>query len=231
LNEPTSGSVGSSEQKTLRQSFRVSIGGSKVRIRLSNVFGQEPLTIGDVHIARAASDKAIFIDSDKNITFHGQHSVTIPPGESVVSDMVRFKVVPLSDVTVRLYLPAGLDNERITEHSQANPNIFLAAGDVSGSPSIAPAATLTSYYFLTNLDVWNNRTAGAVVALGASITDSSNSSFGANLRWTNLLAKRLHDSGAPPVGVLNEGISASIGTCLHRRTSDGSSSATIQSMT
>jgi hypothetical protein len=70
-------------QKTLRQSFRVSIGGSKVRIRLSNLFGVAPLTVRDVHIALAASDQAIILNSDKAVTFQHRTSVVIPAGECI----------------------------------------------------------------------------------------------------------------------------------------------------
>jgi lysophospholipase L1-like esterase len=216
------GSLGEFAQKTLRQSFRVSVGGSKVRIRLSNVFGQEPLTIGDVHIALAASNRAIFINSDKTMTFHGPGSVTIPAGESIISDPVKLIVKPLSDVTVSMYVPKAVEGDHVTRHTQANQDIFVADGDVSGMASIVPIANLESFYFLTNLDVFGTHAAGAVAALGASITDSSNSTFGANLRWTNLLAKRLNSMPGIRVGVLNEGISG------NQLLSDGAGEAAIR---
>jgi len=73
-------------QKTLRQSIRVSIGGSRIRIRLSNLFGVAPLTVGDVHIALAASGQAIILNSDKAVTFHHRTSVVIPAGGCITSD-------------------------------------------------------------------------------------------------------------------------------------------------
>ena len=84
--------------------------------------------------------------------------------------------------------------------------MFLANGDSSASTTFSPYSTFSSYFYLTNLDVQNANAAGAVVALGASITDSINSSFNANDRWTNDLATRLNQSGLT-VGVINKGIS------------------------
>ena len=158
---------------------------------------------------------------------------------------MEFTVKPLSDVTVSLYLPHEIEGGQITTHAQGDQNTFVADGDVSGKPTLVPAGTLQSYYLLTNVDIWGDRAAGAVVALGASITDSSNSTFGSNLRWSNLLAKRLNHAGTS-IGVLNEGISGNrllsdgagesatkrfAGTSSHKPTFGGSSFLTIQSTT
>jgi hypothetical protein len=39
------------QNKTLRQIVRTSIGGSSVRIRISNAFGNQPLVVDDIHVA------------------------------------------------------------------------------------------------------------------------------------------------------------------------------------
>jgi hypothetical protein len=63
-----------------------------------------------------------------------------------------------------------------------------AGGDVSGNASLSGAQTTGSYYFLTNLDVQNSAAQGAVVTLGASITDGVASATDDNRRWPNDLA-------------------------------------------
>ena len=45
--------------QTLRQVVRASVGGSRVRVVLSNAFGTAPLTIGAAHIALRDKDDAI----------------------------------------------------------------------------------------------------------------------------------------------------------------------------
>ncbi len=122
---------------------------------------------------------------------------------------------------VSLYVPKAVEADHVTRHSQAYRNIFVAEGDMSGKVSITPIATLQSYYFLTSLDVLASHASGAVAALGASITDGSNSTFGADLSWTNLLAARLNSAPGARIGVLNEGISG------NRLLSDGAGEAAV----
>src|SRR5439155_13444244 len=65
---------------TLRQLVRTSIGGPRIRIRISNAFGRAPLIIGDVQGARAPAPRSARIDprSDHAVTFSGTRDVTIP---------------------------------------------------------------------------------------------------------------------------------------------------------
>lgn len=196
-------------QVTLRQVVRASIGGDRIRLRFSNVHGTGPVTIADVHVAKGSSDKSAAPGTDRGITFHGAEKVTIPAGQTTLSDAIVFALEPCSDVAVSLYLPGPVDAAHISGHTQAWQNVYLAKGDVSAQPeiaSIALAKPLTSFYYLTNIDVQNAQALGAVATFGASITDSSNSTFGANRGWRDLLAQRFCDAHMP-VGVVNAALS------------------------
>jgi lysophospholipase L1-like esterase len=86
----------------------------------------------------------------------------------------------------------------------------VKGGDFTSALDLAAAgavAKLTSYPFLSGVDVVNSRARGSIVALGDSITDGYKSHEDTNHRWPNLLANRLHEAGKE-VGVLNAGISA-----------------------
>ncbi len=87
--------------QTVRQIASISIGGSRVRVVLSNEYGSKPLVIGAAHVAVAGSGAAIVAGSDRALTFDGHSSVTIPPGAPVISDPVDLTVAPLSLVTLR----------------------------------------------------------------------------------------------------------------------------------
>ncbi|MBX6361869.1 MAG: hypothetical protein IRZ03_17555, partial [Acidobacterium ailaaui] len=93
------------EDMTLRQIVHVSIGGSKLRLRLSNRFGKTPLHLSAVHLALpiAPSSSRIQSASDTALTFSGAPEVTIPAGAEYVSDTVSFSVPPLSDVAITLH--------------------------------------------------------------------------------------------------------------------------------
>ncbi|SAL77619.1 lipase/acylhydrolase [Caballeronia choica] len=107
----TTGDAGFNNQ-TVRQILHTSIGGTSARIRLSNLFGTQPLVIGDVRIARRARGQKTVSGSDRAVTFGGQPNVTIPVGASVVSDTVAFQVPALADVAISLYLPQQTPHTR-----------------------------------------------------------------------------------------------------------------------
>ncbi len=193
-------------QRTLRQTVQISIGGTAARIRLSNLFGTSPVTIQDVRFAMASSDQATIAGTDRPVTFGGSSTVVLQPGKEVFSDPIVTTLAANSDVTVSMYFPKDVDANVLTAHRQAWQLVYLADGDVGTRTAISPVATEQSLFFLTGIDVVNPKATGAVVALGASITDSSNSSFGQNKRWTNLLSRRLGAAGLE-VGVLNQGLS------------------------
>lgn len=190
--------------QTLRQIVHTSIGGSAVRVRFSNQFGTAPLTITDGYVARPAQGGTVKAATNRKLTFGGRASVTIPAGSSVASDAVAFAVPALADIAVSAFVPAAAGP--VTEHAVALRDNYVADGDQGASAGLSGARTTAGYFFLTGVDVRNRAAAGAVVALGASITDGMSSTFGADRRWTDLLAARLGATGRT-VGVLNAGIS------------------------
>jgi lysophospholipase L1-like esterase len=192
------------ERQTLRQIVHTSIGGSAVRVRLSNRFGTGPLTVSNVYIAQRSGGGSVAADTSRRLTFGGRESVTIPAGSSAASDAVDFAVPALSDIAVSAFLPAATGPA--TEHAVALRDNYVAAGDQSAAATLDGARTTTGYFFLAGVDVQNQAAYGAVVALGASITDGMRSTFGADRRWPDLLAARLGAAGRT-VGVLNAGIS------------------------
>lgn len=197
------------DNQTIRQIVHTSIGGTAVRLRFSNLFGSQPVTLGNVHVAQRASGAQTVAATDRAATFNGQSYVTIPAGGSVVSDTVAFQAPVLGDVAVSFHVPSKTPPNS-TGHPAGLQDVYIAPGDVSGDASfaggVANAAGGPSYYFLTNLDVVNAGATGAVVAFGASITDGLASTPNTNRRWPNRLAERLIAAGMN-VGVLNQGIS------------------------
>ncbi|MDQ0795384.1 SGNH/GDSL hydrolase family protein [Streptomyces sp. B1I3] len=199
------------EDETVRQTVRTSIGGDRIRIRLSNEFGAGPLVIGEAHVARrAGSGPASRIDprTDRPLTFGGRASVTIPAGAPLLSDPVSLRVPAGSDLVVSIHLPEHTPGS--TLHAFAFQHNFVASGNVTARTDIAPTATVDRWYFLTGVSVGTARREGssAVVAFGDSITDGSGTDVDADHRWPDFLAGRLRAARGPyGVGVLNQGIS------------------------
>jgi MYXO-CTERM domain-containing protein len=122
-----------------------------------------------------------------------------------MSDPVAFPVAALSDVAISFYLPQPT-GPATTGHSTALQTNYVAIGDVSANVTLAGIAQTDAYYFIANLDVRNPAAEGAIVTLGASITDGVGSAPDSNRRWPNDLAVRLTNGGRT-IGVLNQGIS------------------------
>ena len=56
---------------TLRMNPRVSIGGERLRVRISNAYGNRPLAIGAAHIALRDKGPAMVPGSDRKLKFGG----------------------------------------------------------------------------------------------------------------------------------------------------------------
>ena len=115
--------------QTIRQIARVSVGGNKLRVVLSNEYGSEPLVIGASHVALSDQGSAIKAGSDRVLTFSHKESFTIPPGALAISDPVDLAVPPLSSVAVSLFLPKVTPTA--TMHWDGRQTAYIAAGKQS----------------------------------------------------------------------------------------------------
>ncbi|BAV99121.1 SGNH/GDSL hydrolase family protein [Lysobacter enzymogenes] len=188
--------------QTIRQVARISVGGERVRIALSNAYGREPVTIGAAHIARSLGGSRIDAGSDRALTFGGRSSVTLLPGAPVLSDPVELSAPALAEVAVSLYVPQ--DTALRSFHWEGLRDAYLAQGDRSAQAALDGAATIPSRPYLSGIYVESARRARSVVAFGDSITDGAASTPNRNRRWPDALAERLAPRG---IAVLNAGIS------------------------
>src|SRR5208282_1285852 len=197
---------------TLRQVVQVSIGGKHLRMRFSNAFGTSPVTMNSVHLALSAGGSAIKTNSDLALMFQGKPSMTIPAGESVLSDTFDFDLTPLSDLAVTIDF--GGTSATVTGHPGSRTTSYLQAGDWVLAPDLPKAAKTEHWYILTGIDVAANSSSAAIVTLGDSITDGRGSGTDRNDRWPDALARRLQaDKTIADFAVLNEGIG---GNCVLR---------------
>lgn len=191
--------------QTVRQYARVSLGGGRVRVVLSNEYGKTPITIGAVHVAMGAGDGAIVPGTDRALTFGGAASVTIPPGAPAVSDPVDFALPALGKLAVSFHVPGVAPAS--TWHNDARETMYLSGdGDFTAAPSFQAAQKANARIYLTKVLVPASAGTRAIVLFGDSITDGDGSTPNADRRWPDFLAARLMKARAK-VAVLNQGIS------------------------
>lgn len=193
---------------TYRNIVHVSLGGSAVRVQLTNEYGTAPLTVGAAHIALSAGGGAIQPTTDHALTFGGRPAVTIPAGALVVSDPVMMQAAPLSDLAVSIYLPEQRINTT-TCHPFGDSSNYILKGDATAAPTADNSSPIYSWCFVKGVDVSTRSAdkAAAIVTFGDSITDGAASLRDANHRWPDILAARLQaDKRTANLGVLNQGI-------------------------
>ena len=192
--------------QTIRQVARISVGGRRVRIVLSNAYGKAPLRIGAASVALAQNGAAIRPDSLRRLTFAGQPSASVAPGAPLVSDPVDLAVPDLARLAVSLHLPQATPAS--TFHWDGRETAWLAPGEQTRAARIdtaqAGVQTTTARLLLSSIQVEAVEGAPAVAILGDSITDGASASLGGDTRWPDVLAERLAPHG---VAVLNAGIS------------------------
>jgi Lysophospholipase L1 and related esterases len=190
--------------QTVRQVAHLSMGGAKIRLKLSNLFGTVPVTFAAVHVARSTGASSIDAASDRAVTFGGMVTLTAPPGTEFWSDDIDLPVSRGADVAVSIYLAAATLVE--TGHVFANASTYIASGNGVSAAAFASTEVRTSNYWLTSIAATGEQKTNVVVAFGDSITEGTGSTLDANRRYPDQLSARLASEANPAISVVNAGI-------------------------
>ena len=210
-------------EQSLRMIVTPHLSGSRIRIRLTNRFGEAPITLGPVTIARQKGGPSVVAGSLRPVTFDGQPTVTIPAGKDAFSDSVSFRIRSFSPAAITVVVPHVITAP--TEHYITRQTSYLSpvgsgdhAADIDGGAFAETSGVngaSTGWYFLAGIDVRSPRSTGSVVTFGDSITDGfqgkSNvvsedlATVDKNVRYPDFLQRRLDRRGIP-LSVLNAGI-------------------------
>ncbi|KOU59157.1 G-D-S-L family lipolytic protein [Streptomyces sp. MMG1533] len=189
-------------RQSVRQVVRLTAGGGRVRIRLSNAYGTSALRVAGATVGRTAAGAAVAAGSVTRLTFEGAYDVTLPARGQAVSDAAELAVAAGESVTVTLYFDATTGPA--TFHAQAFTTSYRGEGDLlaeAGGEGFD--ASTESWYFLSGVEVDAGRTDG-IALFGDSIADGFGSTPGTDRRWSDALAGR---TGRP---VLNAGIGGNL---------------------
>lgn len=197
---------------TLRTVLTVTTGGSQLSFMFSNQYGASDITINQASVAKATSaDKRSIVDGTQTpITFNGgETSVTIPAGQRIQSDYIKFNTAMLDSLAISTYFEdftymtsVGLSNGRtymrrplLNRDSQVNNTSFTASSEVNiGSGAI----TYHTIPFLERIDTYTDDSyARTAVFIGDSTLVNDTYLY---------YARRLASAGVRNVGVVNEAI-------------------------
>jgi len=202
--------------QTFRLIVRPDVWGGQTRIRLSNVFGTRPVTFDDVFVGLQQSGAALVEGTNAAVQFGGKTSVTIPAGESVVSDprTLRFAgpsaAALLRGRKLAVSFHVAGESGPMTWHAKALTTSYLTApGDGSKSSDTAETGfpfSTTSWYFLDEVDMSVADRTQLIVAFGDSITDGTGTTINGDDRWPDVLSRRLHARFGDDYVVVNQGI-------------------------
>ena len=191
---------------TVRDIVYPHAGGDRVRVRLTNVFGDRPLRVGRATIAVRGDGASVVPGPVRTLRFHGRSSATVRAGGLTYSDPVRLAVRPGRDLAVSIYLPKATGPT--TQHPLALQDSYLATGDHAAGSGGAYGTTLDCWLFADAVDVAPGpHVTGTLVTLGDSITDGAMSTPNTNHRWPDYLARRMWQRHGARLSVANAGIS------------------------
>jgi lysophospholipase L1-like esterase len=199
---------------TLRQVVRVSIGGDTLRLKLTNIYNAQSVTVNSVNIAVSTGSGGIDASTLKNLSFGGAAKTTMAAGASVTSDALAFNLKPSMQVAISICY--GSVSSAMTGHVGSRTLSYIVAGDRTTAATLSGAATTPHWYSINTLDVWAPKSTAAVAVLGNSITDGYGLANDLQNRWTDAFSiALLANAPTANVGVLNMGIGGSnvLGTC------------------
>ncbi|MET7476069.1 SGNH/GDSL hydrolase family protein [Streptomyces sp. NPDC005648] len=192
--------------RAYRLVVHTSVGGAGLRIRLSNAFGDRPVTFDSAYAGIRRTGAALVPGSNRALTFDGARSVTVPAGAMALSDPLPGRLPAATDLVISIHSPDAAGPA--TGHWMAMQTSYTAQGDPTAEEGADDwTGTTGSWTYLDAVSVRPPAGTGAVVALGDSITDGWQSTSDLDRRWPDYLARRLRKSDTDVKGVADEGIS------------------------
>ena len=207
---------GANEQ-TFRMIVKPDLWGRTIRLKFSNAYGTQPVTLGRVTVGLQTYGANVRRGTLVPVSFNGgQFTGTIPVGEEIYSDALTLPFVsgpndPILQgrkLAVSFYVPGT--SGRITQHGSAFQTSYLTGtgtGDQTGELTDAAFPfTMNSWFFLSAVDVVAPRETRVLVAFGSSSPDGTASTFNGNDRFEDNMSRRLHAVYGSRISVVNQGI-------------------------
>jgi hypothetical protein len=169
--------------QTVRQVVRLETAGERVRVRLTNELGLEPLVFGEVHVALSSPNGVTEPGTDRTVTFGGEQGATIPQGKALVSDPVGLKVGRFQELAISVYYPSGAAPAGHLADLEISPS-----GDHAGESVWPQAGRAQSPGVVSGVEVDAASPENVLVAFGDSITEGTCSTEGTHRDYPDQLS-------------------------------------------
>ena len=193
---------------SLRQIFKISMGGEKFRIKISNKYGNDSLEIKSISIAKSHSQGTgqIELNTIKKITFDNNEFISIPKGEEIYTDIFNYNFPSESEIAVSIYF--GKIPSELTGHKFSMTNSFIEEGNKINEEKFSSEHKTAHWFFISNIDILSSKPIKGLVCFGDSLTDSRFSTIDKQERWPDFLFKKLKNEKID-IAINNQGLSGS----------------------
>lgn len=176
--------------RSVRQIVKVSAGGSRVRLLLSNIFSSEPVVIRSVYIAEAIDSFRIKPSTARYLTFGiSGRGVTIPARGSVYSRAENFDLRPLELVAITINYQTA--PKVPTVHMGSRTTSYILKGVSTPQTNFSSAFRYEKWFNIAALDVYATDLR-AIAIIGNSITDGKGSTTDHQNRWPDIMSESLN---------------------------------------
>ena len=191
---------------SLRQIFKISVGGDKFRIKLSNKYGNDTLEIKSISLSKSHSQGSgqILLNSIKKLTFNNSESISISKGEEIYTDIFDYSLESCSEIVVSIFF--GKVPTELTGHKFSLTNSFIEKGNKINEEKFSLENKIEHWYFIANMEVLTNKQIKGLVCFGDSITDGRFSNVDKQERWPDFLFKKLQNKNID-IAINNQGLS------------------------
>ena len=190
-----------------RTVIQMTLGGTQVRLKFSNLYGDDPIVLDETNIARTSvnNESDIIKGSIIPVTFDGKTKATIPAGGEIYCDPIDMDVSALEYLSITTYVS---DRESITTAGFYGGTSYMEYGNrleqesfTSMSPLLFTSGAITYHIipFLCAAEVMAPADNYSVVFFGDSTITNQSPYY---------LAERLQRSGVQNVGVAQQAIIA-----------------------
>jgi len=195
---------------TLRQIIKISLGGNKFRIKLSNYYGKQNLEIKSISIAKCISQGTSQIDTNnfQIITFNNKNEIIIPKGSEIYSDIFSINLESSSLISISIFF--GSVPQYITGHKFSHTESYIEKGNKVNESKFSEEYKITSWYFISNMELNSEKENKCIVCFGDSITDGRYSSLNKQERWPDFLFEKIKEENKDNnISIINQSLSGS----------------------